>query len=157
MDGGVHLGQRRADILARGEQTSRHQDRGELALTIKTLISPLTSCLSVTGTQACGGTSDAENLQLCDTCDRGCHVACGKLRRVPGRAGWHCSGCCAAAGKTGQAGSRLHKAGAAAAAAARQLDDDSEDDDFKPAKASAGLGWSDAGRQGGDRTDAWRG
>lgn len=121
-------------------EESRHQDRGELALTIKTFISPLTSCLSVTGTQACGGTSDAENLQLCDTCDRGCHVACGKLRRVPGRAGWHCSGCCAAAGKTGQAGSRLHKAGAAAVAAARQLDNDSEDDDFKPAKASAGLG-----------------
>lgn len=85
--------------------------------------------------QVCGGAADAENLQLCDTCDRGCHVACGKLCRVPGRAGWHCPGCFAAAGKAGKAGSRLHKAGVAA----RQLDEDSEDDDFRPAKASAGL------------------
>ncbi len=91
--------------------------------------------------QVCGGAADAENLQLCDTCDRGCHVACGALRRVPGRAGWHCPGCCAAAGKAKQAGGRLHKAGAAAAAAAaRQLDDDdSEDDAFVPAKASLGC------------------
>ncbi|PSC70731.1 strawberry notch [Micractinium conductrix] len=71
----------------------------------------------------CSGVEDAENMMLCDGCDRGCHAGCARLAALPATTTWHCSGCAAGKAHAGQ------QHAAAAAAVDLTLDDSDSDED----------------------------
>ena len=73
--------------------------------------------------QVCSGVEDAENMMLCDGCDRGCHAGCARLAALPATTTWHCSGCAAGKAHAGQ------QHAAAAAAVDLTLDDSDSDED----------------------------
>lgn len=43
--------------------------------------------------QVCGRLDGEESMLLCDGCDRGCHLHCGRLESMPHAPSWHCADC----------------------------------------------------------------